>query len=340
MLFSLTFFSCKESKQIHLTENYKLAKINEVFQSPRDESDNVDSPTFWHRNDTNWVISTAKSSDILIINDAITGEEIFRFGTTGVGKGQLKRPNGISVYNNFLFVVERDNKRVQVFRLPKFENVGFIGENKLLNPYGLFIAPSTDSCKLYITDDYKDINDNIPPDSLLDKRIVVYSFSLKKGLQSRFLYKFGEISGKGRLQIVESIFGDKTHDNLFIAEEKRNRTSIKLYTMEGKFKKSLGDDIFESQVEGIALYNSDSINGYWFVADQSMKKNIFHIFDRATLKYLGGFIGNKTLNTDGIWITQHSYGNFKKGAFFAINNDRNVSGFDLAEIADSLNLKL
>ncbi len=340
LLLSLSFFSCNSKEKTVTSNDAKVVTINEVFQTPRDESDNVDSPAFWSSNDTSWIISTAKDSDLLIINNATTGEELFRFGKTGTNPGEFKRPNGISVCKNYLFVVERDNHRVQVLTLPNFTHVGFFAESDLKKPYGIFTEKLENFYNIYITDNYEYENDE-----QLNNRIAVYSLKLSNGFTSKLLFKFGESSGNGRLPVVESIFGDRMNDNLLIAREneeegKKGVPSVKVYSMDGKFKKSIGNNIFKAEVEGIALYKTDSLNGYWFVTDQSMDKNIFHIFDRLTLKHIGAFSGKNTLNTDGIWITQVKYENFPKGAFFAIHNDGNVSAFNLSEIADSLKLKL
>ena len=65
----------------------------------------------------------------------------------------------------------------------------------------------------------------------------------------------------------------------------------------------------------------------------------FHVFDRTSLAHLGSFRGNTTLNTDGIALTQRSYGDFPSGAFFAVHDDGNVAAFSWAAIADALKLR-
>lgn len=113
--------------------------------------------------------------------------------------------------------------------------------------------------------------------------------------------------------------------------------------LDGKFKNiEIGDDLFEYQAEGMALYDCGNGNGYWFCMDQDFyltKKNTVHIFDRKTLTYITSFITGKTENTDGVWLTQTPFGNFKKGAFFAVHNDGGVGVFDLEKIITELNLE-
>ena len=66
---------------------------------------------------------------------------------------------------------------------------------------------------------------------------------------------------------------------------------------------------------------------------------LFHVFDRATLRHLGSFRGDSTLNTDGIALTQRGFGSFPNGAFYAIHNDGNVAAFSWDAIADALRLR-
>ena len=124
-----------------------------------------------------------------------------------------------------------------------------------------------------------------------------------------------------------------------VAEEDETQSSVKIYDSEGNFKDMvLGLGLFKYQVEGIALYKKENGEGFWIVTDQSHQKNRFMIFDRKTFDYKGAFIGENTLNTDGIWLTQKSFGKFEKGAFFAIHDDGNISAFDLSQILKDLKI--
>src|SRR5690554_3172789 len=106
------FFSCSHDKNDIVKET---VVINERYQTDRDTSDNIDSPSFWKGGGgENWIISTAKSTDVLIVDDAATGKNIERIGGEGIKLGKLDRPNGIFVIDNLVAVVERDNRRVQI----------------------------------------------------------------------------------------------------------------------------------------------------------------------------------------------------------------------------------
>src|SRR3546814_3545447 len=77
--------------------------------------DNIDSPAAWAAPDGRvLVIATAKATDRLVVYDGATGETLRHVGRSGAGEGEFDRPNGVAVVDELLFVVERDNRRVQV----------------------------------------------------------------------------------------------------------------------------------------------------------------------------------------------------------------------------------
>lgn len=325
------------------TDIQNTVTINEIFQTERDEPANIDSPAIWHGpNNEHWLIATAKGIDKLYISDAITGKPIKIFGVSGDSIGQLGYPNGISVFENYLFIVERDNQRVQVFSLPQLESIGFISDSMLVNPYGLFIYQESDNINhLYVTDNYLTKDDQIPPIEQLDQRIHHYTFTILDGqINSQLVNMFGETSKDGALYIVESIYGDPINNSILIAEEDTTRSAVNVYDFDGNYKNiSFGQDIFKRQVEGIALYQTSETDGYWIITDQNHTENCFHIFTRMNFIHIGSFSGPKTTNTDGIWLTQESFGLFNNGAFYAVHNDGNVSAFDWQEVVTKLNLK-
>lgn len=332
-LLVLLFTSCHSSKE---KTSISTFEIDEVYQTERNEEDNIDSPAFWKGDSSsNWLISTAKSTNRLLVHNASTGKFIKYVGTKGSKPEQFLRPNGISVIDSFLFVVERDNKRIQVMKLPDFKFVTFIGKNDLIKPYGIYVHKFSGFYNLFVTDNYETEDEQIPANKYLGKRILNYQVSLDQNtLSSKLINKFGSTRGKGVLKVVESIYGDPINNNLLIAEEKRDETCVKVYSFTGEFKRSFGDKIFKHQVEGITLFKNGKGGGFWIVTDQDLTYNRFHIFDRVSFKHLGVINPKNTANTDGIWLTQQKFYGFPKGAFFAVNNDGNVSAFDLRTIVN------
>jgi 3-phytase len=317
--------------------------LAEAWMTPRDTADNIDSPAVWHGPDgQHWLLSTAKYTDVLVVNDAATGAPIRRLGRSGSGRGQMERPNGVAVVGDLALVVERDNHRVQVFRLPAFTSLGSFGEKDLRLPYGLALHPDgPNRWVVFVTDNYEMPDETIPPDSLLGERVRRYRLTvIGDRISAEPLGAFGETSGAGALKVVESIAVDVPTKRLLIAEELETGSHIKVYTLEGKFTgQILGQGLFPNQAEGIVLYACGDTAGYWVATDQSLAVNTFHVFDRVTLAHVGSFRGNSTLNTDGIALTQRGFGEFPSGAFYAVHNDGNVAAFSWSEIAGRLGLR-
>ncbi len=325
-----------------------LPVISEKFHTDRDEGDNVDSPAIWHGSDgQNWLLATAKEGNSIIAYDANDGSFIERFGDGGTGAGQFERPNGIAVIDDLVLVVERDNQRVQVFRLPEFESIGYFGseglEDGLLLPYGIAIdrtAPNT--YELYVTDNYNPNNEGYPAEGELDKRIHHFRFTVNgNSIESEQLNIFGEVYSEGTLHKVESLWTDREYNRLMVAEEWYVDRSIKVYDLDGNYTgKKIPKKYFDSEPEGIALYKCDDGSGYWIFTDQHETSiNKFQVFDRETLEYIGGFRGEITRNTDGIWLTQKSFGDFEHGAFYPVHDDGSVTAISWTDIARELSLK-
>src|SRR5690606_25758602 len=110
--------------------------VKEAFVSPASEEDNIDSPASWMQDGRRMLVATAKATDQLVVYDGATGERMRSVGASGAQLGQLRRPNGVAtVDDRFAFVVERDNRRVQMFALPGFEPLLAFGQDALVQPY-------------------------------------------------------------------------------------------------------------------------------------------------------------------------------------------------------------
>lgn len=351
IILSILIASCgaeKKQENTEVKEEVKQEKatmqvIKPDLLSPWNEDDNIDSPAFYQTPDgDNWIIATAKATDKLFVYNAETGEVVKTIGGEGTEAGKMDRPNGVWVYEAICYVVERNNHRVQVFKLPEFESLGFIGEDKMMKPYGLTVITKDGLNHIFVTDNYEYEEDVIPADSLLDKRVLHYSFNINDGKLTdvNFEKYIGETSGDGVLKVVESIYADPENDNLLICEELEGegKTCIKLYDLAGNFKKTVGLGLFKSQAEGLALINCED-GGYWISTDQSYDANIFHFMDRNTFELKASFESENLSNTDGIWLTQTAFGDNAKGAFIAVNNDGGVGLWNLENLMNKLEIE-
>jgi 3-phytase len=325
----------------------EAASVPESFMTPETVADEIDSVASWQSPEgQTWLIATAKETHLLVVYDGDTGRELRRFGERGDGPGQFNRPNGIAVRGDLLFVVERDNHRVQLLRLPDFSPVGLVGAEQLRSPYGLWLTETAPGeLEMLVTDsfmaDYR--TETVPPLPELDQRVKRYRLRFTGGTLAGVDYTghFGDTTEAGALRMVESIAGDTAHDRLLIAEEDvRVGTTLRVYTLGGEYtRRSLPRERFKAQAEGVALWTCADGSGYWITTDQSSDLTVFHVFDRRELGYLGSFTGGKVALTDGIWLQQAATARFPAGVLYAAHDDRGVGAFDWRDIARALELR-
>lgn len=322
--------------------------LAEAFLTPMTPDDNIDSPAAWKAPDgKTWLIATAKAIDKLVVYDGSTGTPLRDVGSAGSALGQFDRPNGISIIDDLMWIVERDNHRVQVFSLPDFTPLAVFGADDLRKPYGLWVDKGRDGYTVYVTDSWDNGedaqgNDILPPLTELDKRVRQYHVTRDGAkVQATLTASIGDTSEAGALRVVESIWGDPANDRLLIAEEDESYASeFKVYTMAGRFTgTTFGRDVFKAQAEGVMLRTCGK-DGWWITTEQAKDRSVFHLFDRHSLKPVGAFQGNTVANTDGIWMMQQGTPRFPHGALYAVHDDQGVVAFDWEQIAKALSLPL
>lgn len=327
-------------------ENLPAVSVAEAFMTPPLREHEIDSVAAWRTpgGDT-WLIATGKQSSQLVVYDGDTGAFKRTVGGPGDGPGQFNRPNGIAVYADLVFVVERDNQRVQVLRLPDFQPLAQFGKGELLNPYGLWLRETAPGeLELMVTDSFMaDFRtERVPPLGQLDQRVKRYRVDIQgEAPKATLTGHFGDTTPAGALRMVESIAGDPMHDRVMIAEEDiRVGTTLREYRMDGTYAgRDLPPDRFQAQAEGVALWACADGSGYWITADQSADHTVFHLFDRVTLDFRGSFKGNTVALTDGISLHSVATRRFPEGVLYAAHDDRGVGAFDWRDIAKALDLR-
>ena len=326
------------------------AVVHEAFVSAATPQDNIDSPAVWRAPDgETWLIATAKEGKSgLVVYDGDTGAIVRTVGGKGKALGEFNRPNGIFVHDALLFVVERDNRRVQVLSLPQFKPLGSFGEDTLQLPYGLWLHAGVEpgSYDVLVTDAYMAGNDAqgediIPPLDQLDRRVHRYQISVSAdAVRAKSVGTFGDTGQAGSIRVPESIWGDPDNHRLLIAEEDvATGTAVRDYTLAGQYRgRTIGLDLFKAQAEGIALCRCDDGRGYWIATDQYKDRSLFHVFERNSLDHVGAFAGNTIANTDGVWLQQTPSTRFPAGAFYAVHDDQAVGAFDWRDVAKALKL--
>jgi 3-phytase len=312
--------------------------IEEAWRSPPMDGDNIDSAAV--AEGLGWLVITAKATHQLVVLDAATGELLRRVGGPGSGLGEFRRPNGVAVVNDLVLVVERDNHRVQVLRLPAFDPVLTFGETELERPYGIAVdASHPGALQVYVTDMFELAPDDDPTNRRLADRVKQYRVSIDDtGITPSFIRFFGEVAGDGALLKVETIGVDPGLGRLLIADEHPSFRNFKIYDLDGDFiGETAGDGLFSGEPEGIAMW-ACGVEGYWLTTDQHDATTVFHVLDRRTLEPVGAFSGPGTANTDGVALTRAALPGLPSGAFFAIHDDRGVSAFDWRDIVERLGL--
>jgi 3-phytase len=326
------------------------ATVAEAFVTALTPKDNIDSPAAWRDpGGKTWLFATAKEGKGLVLYDGDTGQTLRDVGTEGSKPGQFKRPNGIAVSGDLLFVVERDNQRVQVLSLPGLRTLATFGESELQKPYGLYIREHVSGQReVLVTDAYmagEDARgDDIPPPlDQLGQRVQRYLVGVDgETVTAVSSGAFGDTTGAGAIRVPESIWGDVANDRLLIAEEDvATGTAYREYTLAGEFRgKTMGLGRFKAQAEGVTLWSCPDGSGYWITTDQFKDLSLFHVFDRKTLEHVGAFAGKTVANTDGVWLQQSGTERFPAGVFYAVHDDMAVGAFDWRDIASALELKV
>lgn len=320
--------------------------VPERYVSAESPQDELDSLTTWTSEEgRTLLIASAKSTHRLVVFDADTGKRLREVGGEGKAAGEFNRPNGVAVYGDYLFVVERDNHRVQVFTLPDFKPLGIFGDKELRSPYGLWLTETEPGeLEVYVTDSfmYGKKFDEVPPLAELDQRVRRYRvhFDQNGRLRSSYGGSFGDTTEAAGLRMVESIAGDPDNDRLLVADEdRRHESTLREYSFSGKYTgRSLPQDSFAAEAEGVALWTCANGGGYWIAVDQLAPLTVFHLFDRATLAPRGSFEGEVTAHTDGVALHAASTAAFPDGALFAVHDDKSVTAFDLSEVVRVLGL--
>ncbi len=366
VVLSLTLLSCsapETTEPLDTLGERPIITLDETVITDATPAANVDSPAIWSSEDETWVLVTAKEEDVLYVHRASDGSLLRKVGGSGTELGQLERPNGIVVIDDLVFVVERDNQRVQVMQLPEFTVVGAFGMEHLSEPYGIdVVSLFGEDYLVFVTDNVGALDEEAAPADVLSERVHTFSLVVEResgtgavnGFETSHEGAFGETGGEGALWVVESLKVDPALGTLLVADESPRRKNIKVYDALnenwelGAFRGvTFGEGLFLSEPEGIVLgvcrnrAGEDVEEGVWMIVDQEERVNHFLAFDRVTFEHLGTFRGAVTLNTDGIALVQEARNApFENGLFAAVDDDQATSFFRWDEIVASLDLEL
>lgn len=310
------------------------------FETPAIEDVELDSLAVWPGETTGPLLFiTGKKSDSIHLANAVTGELLGTVGSNGLGPGDLRRPNGIAVLDNLLFVVERDNRRIQVFSLPDFETVAIIGRGLLHRPYGIAACRIGEGIEMFVTDDYQATDDN-GEGRALDRRVKHFRMVLgHDDVSTTLVRSFGDTSGPGILTAVESVEVDPERRLVFLCDEFAKE--IKVYDFDGSFTgRVIGSGIIENDPEGIVFFTMGD-RPLLLLSDQGIRATLFRIFDTETGQQAAEFVGSrKTANTDGIALDLTPQPGFPRGLFYAVDDDTRVHAYSWERILEAISPQL
>ena len=321
--------------------------VKEAFVTASTPEENIDSPASWLQDGKRMLVASAKATDQLVVYDGDTGQRLRTVGGTGTALGQLQRPNGVATIDDrYLFVVERDNHRVQMFQLPDFTPLLAFGADALQQPYGLWVQPKGEGYEVLVSDAYmagEDAQgeDIIPPLAQLDRRFRRYELTQAGGKwTARDAGAFGDTGAAGAIRVPESLFGDAANNRLLVAEEDvPTGTLLREYDLQGRYLgRDVGKGQYVAQAEGIALMRCADGSGWWVASDQFADRTVFHLFDRRSLAHVGSFAGEVAGLTDGVWLDERGDARFPQGVLYASHLDLGVAAFDWRDIAAALEL--
>lgn len=323
--------------------------VPEAFVTAATPDDNIDSPASWAAPDGSlWLFATAKATGRLVIYDGDSGRTLRSWGTIGKSIGELDRPNGIFVLDDLVFVVERDNHRVQMLALPSLRPLASFGEEELVQPYGIWLRETAPAqFEAWVTDAYMAGADAAGEDRMpgladLGRRIQRYAITRDgDAVSARHIDAVGDTSEAGAIRVPESLMGDPAANRVLVAEEDiATGTALREYDLGGHYRgRTIGAGTFKAQAEGIALWSCPDGSGYWIATDQFKDRSVFHVHDRQSLEHLGAFAGTRVANTDGIWLHQAATKAFPHGVFYAVHDDMAVGAFDWVDVAKALVLR-
>ncbi|OPZ20792.1 MAG: Alkaline phosphatase precursor [candidate division BRC1 bacterium ADurb.BinA364] len=299
----------------------------------------IDSVAIWmgRDGDSPLLFATDKTGDTVYVCDAQSGELRSALGGSGEEPGRFRRPNGVAVVGDWLFVVERDNARVQMFALPSLEPVLAFGQQQLSLPYGIAAFANGKSIEAFITDNAEPIEGE-PPVAR------VKHFRLRQagdGWKARHVRSFAEADPAGGIfEAVESILADPLSGRLFVCDE--SVRAIRVFDLEGNDTGAIvGQGLIQDDPEGLAIAEAPNApgGGWLVVADQGDDMTALRIFTRDGSRYIGAATGNPVLaNTDGIALAAESFGLFRGGALYCVHDDLRVQGYAWDDIAEALGL--
>jgi len=318
-----------------------IPTAREIYRTDNRPDDRLTDLAVWPRPEGGaWLLVAARSGHTVRVYDALTGQPQGKIGKKGEKLGRLQRPYGVAVADDFLFVADRQNQRIQVFGLPSHEALFEFGGDVIEKPYGLSVHREGDHYEVFVAD-----NSDLPDDPefarhVLGRRIKHFRVTLdREEPQAKLVRMFGEVENEGGiLTDVQYVLADPAHDQLFISDQANK--DVKVYDLEGRFTgRALAGELIERKAIGLAVIEDESAEagGYLLIADAHKEYSRIHVFTRDGRRHLGRFTGDPIIaRTEGIAVWPTETAPFGKAALFMLHDRSRVHAYSWAEVLEVL----
>jgi len=297
-----------------------------------------------------WVNKIKPSKSIVFGTDKDSDGAIYAFDLEGniipeKSIYNLKKPNNIDIaYNvkisddlktDILVVTERERKKIRIFAIPSMaplDNGGLpVFENEhegYRQPMGIALYTSSIDNSVYIIVSRK----KGPASGYLFQYKLVQD---EGALSLKLVRKFGEFSKE---QEIEAVAVDNELGFIYYSDE---NYGIRKYFAEPDMGNEelycFGKNIFEHDIEGIAIVKYKGGKGYLVVSNQQNQS--FSVFSRKENKFIKE-IYLETKDTDGCdAVSVPLNDTFNTGIFVAMNNSRNFYFYNLEKLGLPSNIK-
>lgn len=282
---------------------------------------NVDSMAFWlpRRAAESQLFITEKGAGLMVVSADASATLIRRLDG-------LQRPNAIvieqsvpvgKVRRDLAFVTERDGDKVSVFTVPDLERIGEFAVG-LKQPMGISLYRDRDKLFAFV----------VPKRGEGSAKVVKYALDIQpEGVTAEKLVEFGAELTPNQ----ETVVVDRVARLVYVADE--TAKDIKIYGLDGKFERSVGDGHFQAQVEGFTI----AVCGRqrYVIASDQLPVTEFEVFRLPGFDHVGTVITTARI-TDGVAVAQVPLPGFPNGIFAAQSDPVGGGGlrvelFDLKE---------
>ena len=99
----------------------KLKSVNIDLKTVCNKNDKFDSITSWN----NLILVSNKNKHTILCYEKNSGKLVHTIGSKGFDYDKFNKPSGLKVINDYLFIVEKDNKRCQIVNMKNKEAISY-----------------------------------------------------------------------------------------------------------------------------------------------------------------------------------------------------------------------